>query len=603
MRSFPGRGVRFGADVKLRKGSVWHMYKRMFALIRRRYGLLAAAFVAILCIALLEFAIPQLTQHTIDTIIPERRFASLWGIVAAVLGAALLLGGFHFLNSNIMASIGQRAIFDLRNELYRHMQRLDMKFFDRNRTGDLMSRVTNDINLLQQLIASGMMQLVTDAFVFVAIASYMLYVNWRLTAIVLLTFPFMFVTTRVFGKRMRASYRNVQASVAEVSNHLQDTLSGIRLVKSFANEDYEAERFYDRSKQNMDANLSAVRLRAVYEPVIDGLNYLGFAAVLGYGAWSAMTDGGFTVGTMVAFLAYVRLLQNPIRHVSRVINTIQQSAAAYERIEEILSTRSEVADAPDAKPLPPMAGRVVFEDVHFAYEPGMPVFTGLNLELEPGRTTALVGSSGSGKTTIASLLARFYDVQSGRITIDGIPITDVTLASLRGQMGIVSQDIMLLNGTIRDNIVYGKPDATDAEVEEAARAANAHDFIVSFPNGYHSLVGERGVKLSGGQKQRLSIARAILTHPRLVVLDEATASLDTESEALIQQALARLLEGRTCLVIAHRLSTIQPANNIYVLERGQVVQSGTHESLLRDGGRYRELYELQFPQSEEPEPV
>lgn len=599
MRSFPGRGARFGVDVKLRKGSVWNMYRRMFALIRTRYVLLAAAFAAIVFIALLEFAIPQLTQYTIDSIIPERRFDALWGIVAAVLGAAALLGGFHFLNSNLMASIGQRAIFDLRNELYRHIQSLDMKFFDRNRTGDLMSRVTNDINLLQQLIASGMMQLVTDAFVFIAIASYMLYINWKLTAIVLLTFPFMFATTRVFGKRMRRSYRNVQQSIAEVSNHLQDTFSGIRLVKSFANENFEAERFYERSKQNMDANLSAVRLRAVYEPVIDGLNYLGFAAVLGYGAWSAMTDGSFTVGMMVAFLAYVRLLQNPIRHVSRVINTIQQSAAAYERIEEMMSIRSEVSDVPGAKPLPPIKGHVVFEDVHFAYEPGVPVFEGLNLELLPGKSTALVGSSGSGKSTIASLIARFYDVQRGRITIDGMPIVDATLSSLRGQMGIVSQDIILLNGTIRENIVYGKPDATDAEVEAAARAANAHDFIAGFPNGYDSLVGERGVKLSGGQKQRLSIARAILTRPRLVVLDEATASLDTESEALIQQALARLLEGRTCLVIAHRLSTIQAADRIYVLERGAVAQSGTHESLLREGGRYRELYELQFPQEEE----
>lgn len=579
------------------------MYKRMFFHVKGHWSLLLLALVCLIANSLLEFVIPQLTRYTIDVAIPAKDYQVLPWIAGGVLGTAVLLGLFGYWSSTTLASVGQRAIFDLRNELYRHLQNLDMAYYDRNRTGDLMSRVTSDVGMLQQLVSNGMMQIVTDLFTFTAIALYMFYVDWQLTLLMLATFPLMLFTTRMFSKRIRSSFKTVQQSVAEVSNHLQDTLSGIRVIKSFANEDYESERFAVRSETNMRANLRTVRLRAVYEPIIDLLNYLGMVAVLVFGAWQVIR-GNLTVGTIVAFLAYLRLLQNPIRHFSRILNTIQQSAAAYERITEVLETKPQVTEKPDAIPLPPVRGHIRFRGVGFSYRDDVQVLKDFNLEINPGKVTALVGPSGAGKSTVAHLIARFYDPQQGFITVDGHELKDITLKSLREQMGVVSQDIVLFNGTVRDNIRYGKPGATEAEIMAAARAANAHDFIVSFPSGYDAEIGERGVKLSGGQKQRLSIARAILKNPRLIVLDEATASLDTESEHLIQDALSRLLAGRTCLVIAHRLSTIQSADRIVVLDRGTIAESGTHDQLLALNGKYRRLYDLQFPQDQgEPNPT
>ncbi|WP_028608364.1 ABC transporter ATP-binding protein [Paenibacillus harenae] len=580
---------------KPQPGSIWAMYKRMFFHVRSHWLLLAGAFFCIIAVSLLEFAIPRLSQYTIDVIIPDKRYSSLIGVGAGVIGTAILLGVFHFLSSLLLASVGQRAVYDIRNEMYRHIQKLDIGFFDRNRTGDLMSRVTNDVNMLQQLVSSGMMSLLTDWFTFVVVAAYMLWINWQLTLIVLITFPIMIVTTHFFGKRMRAAFKKVQETVAEVSNHLQDTLSSIRLIKSFSNEDFESDRFSVRSRNNMNANLNAIRIRASFEPFIDLMLFVGLASVLVVGAMHTM-DGSMTTGTIVAFMAYLRLLQNPIRRFSRTINTIQQSAAAYERIVDILGTQPQVTDAPDAVELTDVKGSMVFKNVSFAYHNDVPVLRNFDFDIQAGRITAIVGSSGAGKSTITHLMTRFYDPQEGEITIDGQPLTRVTMKSLRENMGIVSQDIVLLNGSIRENIVYGKPDATDEEVIAAARAASAHAFIMSFPQGYDAQIGERGVKLSGGQKQRISIARAILKNPRLIILDEATSSLDTESEKSIQDALAYLLEGRTCLVIAHRLSTIQKADTIYVLDKGDIIESGTHDTLLRQQGRYAQLYELQFPQ-------
>lgn len=577
--------------------SIWSMYKQMFLKVRTQWKLMAIALVSMLAISGLEFIIPQLTRYTIDTVIPGKLPNALPWIVVAVLATAVVLGICSFFSSYLLANIGQRAINSLRNDLYRHIQALDMQFFDRNRTGDLMSRVTSDINQLQQVVSGGMLQIITDLFTFIAIAIYMFYTDWLLTSVMMATFPLLFVTTRFFRGRMRASFRRVQQSAAEVSNHLQDTLSAMRLIKSYNTEGHEAERFTGYTQANMQANIHAVKLRAVYEPIIDLLTHLGAVVVLAFGAWQAI-QGKLTVGEIVAFLAYLRLLQNPIRHFSRLITTIQQAGAAYDRVMEILGTKPTIVDRPDARPLPPIQGKVEFDQVDFAYQPGKPVLQQLSLVLEAGRTTALVGPSGSGKSTITHLLGRFYEPQAGEIRIDGHAIADVTLASLRGQMGVVSQDILLLNGSIRDNIAYGRPDATDEQIIAAATAANAHSFIESIPGGYDAQVGERGVKLSGGQKQRLSIARALLVDPLLAILDEATASLDTESEHLIQQGLAALLRNRTCLVIAHRLSTIQQADHIYVLDQGRIIESGTHESLLRLNGKYRQLYELQFPQDD-----
>ncbi|WP_103104846.1 ABC transporter ATP-binding protein [Brevibacillus reuszeri] len=597
MRSYkPPGSNRILTDERASARSVWSMYQRLFTHAREQWQKMLLALVAIIVISLLEFAIPQLTAYTIDHAIPDKRYGELLWIGAGILGAALFLGLFTYLSSYLLSYIGQHTINRLRNELYQHLQKQDMAFFDKNRTGDLMSRITGDVSILQQLVSSGMLQMVTELVTFFAIAIYMLYVNPQLTLLMLCTFPLLFFFTRKVGKRMRSSFRAVQESSADVNNHLVENLSSVRLMKAYATEPYEAQQFQQRSIRNMQASLTATRISAMFSPAIDLLNYIGMAVVLLFGAWQAMS-GALSIGAIVAFLSYLRLLQTPVRQLSRMINMIQQSAAAYDRISEILDTKPSITEKEDAITLPPLRGQIEFSHVTFGYQPELPVLNDFTLRIAPGSVTALVGSSGAGKSTVAHLISRFYDVQDGQVQVDGFDVKDLKIASLRSQFGIVSQDIILLTGTIRDNIAYGRPDATDQEIEAAARAANAHDFIIAFPDGYQSAVGERGVKLSGGQKQRLSIARAILKNPRLIILDEATAALDTESEHLIQQALSSLLTGRTSLVIAHRLSTIQQADQIVVMEKGRIIEAGTHAELLRAEGRYYQLYSLQFPQA------
>ncbi|WP_163853047.1 ABC transporter ATP-binding protein [Paenibacillus elgii] len=572
------------------------MFKELLAQASGQWPLILLAGAAIVGISVLEFWIPQFTKVVIDQLIPNRRYDALLEIGSCIVGSALLLGVFRFCSSYMMTLVSQRAILRLRNKLYRHTLSLDLKFFERNRTGDLMTRLTGDVNQLQELVSADTLSIAADFFTFIAVCGYLLYVDWELALLLMGTFPFLFYTSRFFSGRIKSAYRTVRQSSAELSNHLQDTLSGIRMIKSFANEHEEAQRFAGGSEQNRNATVAASRLSALFSPIIDVLNSIGMALVLLFGAWQVMR-GRLTVGDIVAFLAYLRLLQGPIRSFSRMVSRIQQSAAAYERIHEVLMTLPEIRNKDNAVALPAIQGDIFFDDVDFAYEANVPVLQNFHLRIRANQVTALVGSSGSGKSTVAHLIARLYDVQKGVIFIDGHPLDEVTLESLRRQIGIVSQDVILLNGTIRDNIAYGKPDASPEEIEAAARAANAQEFIEAFPDGYDTLIGERGVKLSGGQKQRLSIARALLKNPRLIILDEATAALDTESEQLIQKALSRLLPGRTCLVIAHRLSTIQHADRIVVLEKGQVVETGTHEALLRRSGRYKILYDMQFPQT------
>ncbi|WP_379144400.1 ABC transporter ATP-binding protein [Paenibacillus sp. sgz500992] len=570
------------------------MFKEMFLHTRTQWVLLMLGAVTVIAISILEFMIPQLTKEIIDQIIPEKRYYALLETGGLILLAALLLGIFNFSSSYVMTIVSQKAILQLRNKLHKHTLSLDLKFFDRNRTGDLMARLTSDVNQLQELVSADSLSIIADVITFAAIVGYLLYTDWQLALITLITLPFLFVTSRYFSLRIKNAYRAVRQISAQLNNSLQDTLSGIRMIKSFASEDAEAKQFEALSEQHRIATVFASRLSETFSPIIDWLNYVGMTSVLLFGAWQVM-HGNMSVGDIVAYLAYLRLLQAPIRSFRRMITKVQQSAAAFERIQEVLATVPEVYDKEGAIVLPPVKGQIVFDDVEFAYEEGHPILQNFQLRLPCNQTTALVGSSGSGKSTIAYLIARLYDVQRGDIYIDSYPLTEVTVKSLRQQMGIVSQDVILLNGTIRENIAYGRPQATEDEIKAAAHAANAHEFISAFPMGYDTPIGERGVKLSGGQKQRLSIARAFLTNPRILILDEATAALDTESEQRIQHALSVLLPGRTCLVIAHRLSTIQNADQIVVLEHGEIVELGNHENLLRRNGRYKELYEMQFP--------
>lgn len=597
---FYTRGLRYEkAGAKLKdKSSIWQMIRRIFFRAKKQHHYLIFAFLSIVIGSALEFVIPRLTQWTIDKVIPDKAFSLLLTIACSIVTVAVLMSLFGFLSSYLIAMVGQQAIFDIRNELYQHVQSLDLAFFDRQRTGDLMSRLTNDVGMLQQLITTGMLQLITDSLTFLAIATYMLFFNWKLTVLLLLTFPIMIIFTRVFGTKIREAFRKVQESVSEVSNHLQDSLSNIRLIKQFSSERDETEKFTEINRNNMMANLTATRRRSVFGPVIDLINNLGLTIVIVFGAWQVMSGEPFTIGAIAAFLSYLRIMQDPVRSISRFINVIYQSAAGYERITELMKVKPQVTEKSSAYALPPIRGAVKFADVQFSYQKAHPVFKHFNLQMEAGKVTALVGSSGAGKSTVISLLMRMYDPEKGTVTIDGHDIRDVTFRSLRGQMGVVSQDVILLNGTVRENILYGKRRASEEEMIAAAKAANAHNFIVNLPNGYDSQIGERGVRLSGGQKQRISIARALLKNPRLIILDEATAALDTESEQLIQEALGKIFATRTCIVIAHRLSTIQSADRIVVLEKGEIVEAGTHQQLLALGKRYKYLYDLQFPQED-----
>jgi subfamily B ATP-binding cassette protein MsbA len=577
------------------RASVMMLCKRLFTYIWSNKIPLLVALGIIVCLSFLQILIPQITRYVIDSIIPAKQFNLLPWVAVAILLISLLMGIFNYFRSYMMSLFGQRTIDHLRNDLYKHLQKLSINFFNNQRTGDLMTRLSQNVNTIGNLVTADIADILADSFTFVAIVSYLFSADWQLTLLLLVTWPLIVYLTQVFGKSMRGAYWEVQMQAAAVNDHLQDTITNINIIKSFGNEEYEINRFSEQSRNYMEANIRATRLWSVFFPLIDILNNLGNVIVLVFGSWEVMV-GRLTIGELAAFLAYINQMNQPIRRFSKVINLIQRVVVALDRIFEIFDTKPEVVEKENAVNLTSVKGSIRFENVEFAYKEGETVLYNFSLEVKPGMTLALVGSSGAGKSTIAKLAARFYDPQKGRILIDEYDLRDVSLESLREQMGIVSQDTLLLYGTVRDNIAYGKLSATDQEIEDAAKAANAHDFIMSFPEGYNSIVGERGVNLSGGQRQRLAIARVLLKNPRFIVLDEATSALDTESEHLIQESLEKLFKGRTSLVIAHRLSTIQRADLIVVMEQGCIVETGTHAELISKGGRYAHLHAIQFPQ-------
>ncbi|MGE7666979.1 ABC transporter ATP-binding protein [Ureibacillus composti] len=591
-------GMFRGEELNISASSVWRMLLDLLSKIKKYWVIITLTCISIGITALIEFLVPQLIQFTVDQVIPMKEPSMLVKVTAGFVSAALALGIFSFISSYFLSILGQRAVFSIRNDLYIHLIDQDIEYFDRNRTGDLMSRLTNDVNALQKLISSDLLDIVTNIGVFIVVSAYMFAVNWQLTGVLFLTFPFFIFITKFFSKRIRIVYRHVQRSMAEMTNHLQDSLTSVRLMKSFTNEAFETEKFTQNNETNMNANLKASFLSSMFSPLIAFVNSIGFAIVIVMGALFVM-KGDMTTGAIFAFVAYLRLVQSPITKVTKFIRELQQAAASYDRIMEVMNTEPSVKDQLNCLHLPEIKGEVQYDNVSFSYDGKTPVLSNINLTLKEGKMTALVGSSGSRKTTLSNLLQRFYDPTEGTIKIDDIPISDVSLQSLRKQIVVVAQDIQLFSGTLKENIAYGYKEANDEEIEAAAKAANAHEFIRQFPKGYQTQIGERGVKLSGGQKQRISIARALLKNPNLIVLDEATAALDTESEKLIQESLSTLLHGKTSLVIAHRLSTIRMADQIVVLEKGEIVECGTYDELLAKSGRYRELYEYQFPQPKE----
>lgn len=580
--------------------SIGSMFKYVFRTVLNKRWLLIINVLALLVITGLQFIMPQFTQFIIDRIIPDKNINHLIISVVLMLVTAFLLGLFNYFSTYYMGVMSQNSVTTLREDLFKHILKMDSAYFESSKTGDLMVRLTNDINNLQSLISANMLSIIGNMFTFVGVLVFITIVNWKMALAVSVTFPIMFLIYRVFRTRIRTAFRNARASQAQMSNQMQNTLTQIQLIKSFTNEQKESENFNQKAEQNRDYMIQATQNQALFSPLIDFVNYFGTAIILLLGSYFVI-KGQLLVGQMVAYISYVAMLQSPIRSFTQLLNQVQQSLISYGRIVEIIGVEPEIVDAPNAKPFPQLEQQVSLEDVSFTYSSDMldkkkveSALKHVSFDIPYGKTTALVGHSGSGKTTITNLMSRFYDLDSGDIKFDDVSIKDIQLHSLRSNIAIVSQDVEIIDGTIRDNIRYGAETADDDRIMEVAKMANIDEYIQSLPKQLDTQVGERGIKLSGGQKQRISIARALLKDAQIVILDEATAALDNESEKAIQHALDNLLIERTSLVIAHRLSTIHNADNIVVMDDGQVVESGTHDQLIKANGAYRKLYDAQF---------
>ena len=539
--------------------------------------------------------LPWIIKDMVDQVLKEKNTEMLNWIVISIIVVFIIRGISFYGQSYLMNYVGQRVIIDIRKAVFEKLQRLSLSFYDKNKTGTIMSYVTNDVNALQAAMVENVVEMVTESVILIASIVMMIYLDWRLFLVTFSTFPVVLLFIDQFGKRIRKSGSRIQEATADITSVLQETVSSARVIKSFVREEYEINRFDHENIKNFRANMKYAQLSATLTPTIEFVAAVGVTIILWYGG-NSVIDGTITAGSLVAFLTYAVNISNPIKRLSRVIGNIQKALAAAQRVFDVLDLPETIQNTPDAKALPMVKGNVRFENVSFAYNPGEQVLNNVSFDVKPGQMIAFVGPSGAGKSTVASLLPRFYDVTDGSITIDGEDIRRVTLKSLREQVGIVPQETVLFNGSVYDNILYGRLDATKEEVEAAAKAANAHNFIMELPQGYQTMLGDRGVNISGGQ--RISIARAILKNPQILILDEATSALDTESERVVQEALDRLMIGRTSFVIAHRLSTIKNADKIMVLEKGCLAEEGTHDELMAKDGLYAHLYKIQYRSKE-----
>ena len=575
-----------------------NLYKRILSYIKPYLHVLLAALVCTMLAAAGNLYLPWIFRDMIDKVLSAKDAYMLNVISASIVVIFLLRGIFLYGQNYLMSYVGQHVIIDIRSEVFRKLQRLSMSFYDKNKTGTIMSYVTNDVNALQGAMVDNTIELVTESIILIGSICAMTYLDWKLTIFTILTFPVVLYFMNFFGKKIRRSGGMIQEAAADITSVLQEAVSSARIVKSFVREQYEIDRFERENEANLKANLKNAKYMATLTPTIEFVAALGVTMILWFGGHNVI-DGETTAGSLVAFLAYAVNISNPVKRITRVTGNIQRALAAAQRVVDVLDLPEEVQNLPDAKALPAVTGSVCFENVTFSYNEGDEILHDLSFAVKPGQAVGLVGPSGAGKSTIASLLPRFYDCDAGEIRIDGTDIKHVTLDSLRQQVGIVPQETILFNGTVYDNILYGRLDATKDEIEAAAKAANAHDFIMELPEGYNTMLGDRGVNISGGQRQRIAIARAILKDPRILVLDEATSALDTESERLVQEALNRLMVGRTSIIIAHRLSTIKNADRILVLDKGKLAEDGTHDELMEKNGLYAHLYQIQYNNSEE----
>lgn len=578
--------------------------RRLLQFVRPYRSRLYITLVAIVIGSVLGLAGPYALQFLIDAVFKENDPQLLNQITLTLIGIFALQSVLYFIRGYLLAFIGERVMADLRLKLFEHLQSLSLSYFNERRTGELVSRLTNDVSTVRNVVTSDISTALAQSLTFVGAFALIIYTNWRLTLFMVALIPVIMVFAILYGRRLRALSTNVQDQLANATTVMEEALGGVRVVQSFTRERYEIKRFTASIERTFNLALKRIRLSSTFGPVI---SFLGFAAVVSifwFGGREVLA-GRLTAGQLFMFLVLTLTIAGSIGQFSGLYTGLQEALGATRRLFEILDTRSDIEEQPDAQDLLGSAGSITFEQVSFSYSdtPDSPILSDISLEVQPGEILALVGPSGAGKTTLVNLIPRFFDPQSGRVRINGQDLREIKLKSLREQIGVVPQETLLFGGTVKENILYGRLEASDEEVIAAAEAANAHEFILQLPNGYATSVGERGVKLSGGQRQRIAIARAILKDPCILLLDEATSALDSESEGLVQEALDRLMANRTSIVIAHRLSTIQNADRIAVLDDGRMVELGTHTELLAQGGLYARLYRMQFKTEEVAIPV
>jgi len=568
------------------------LYRRLLDLVKPYWVKLAFAMICMLFVSLLTAAQAFLVQPALDDVFLKKDTKILFLLPIAIILLFFIKGIFDYGQAYLMNFVGLRIVADMREKLYNHLQNLSLSFFTKTPTGVLISRITNDVNLIQGAVSNTITGLLKDAFTIVGLSGVIFYRNWKLAIIAFIIFPLAIIPIKEFGKRLRKFSRKSQQRMGSITAFLHETITGNRIVKAFSMEEYEKRRFAEENERFFKIILKRVKIRAISHPLMELIGGVGVALIIWVGGYSVVR-GELTPGTFFSFMTALLMLYAPVRDLSKVNLEIQEGLAAAARVYELLDTIPDIKDEEGTISLPLISKGIDFQKITFKYGTEA-VLKEISLHVKVGEVIALVGMSGAGKTSLVNLLPRFYDVEEGHILIDSIDIRKVALKSLRNQISLVTQQTILFNDTIRNNIAYGNIKSSDEEIIKAAKAANAHDFIQRLPQAYETVIGEQGVKLSGGERQRLSIARALLKNAPILILDEATSSLDSDSETEVQNALEYLMKGRTVFVIAHRLSTIRNAHRIIVLSDGQIVEEGTHEELMVLNGEYRRLYDLQF---------